>query len=358
MPALNQLPTLLNKEAEMVNAFFKNVSVSALIFLGITILLLFIRRYPATWIAELLVARKKKHHPKEAKLAAGKLIPAIGWLLTALSLSITVELLPPLPRFNDIFDKLITSLLVAAIFYFLYKLTGLIWLWLKPNDQVEAASKKSARQYLGAALRIVILILGILSLLAVWIKNIAGVVAGLGIGGLAVALAAQDTLANFIGSLAIMFDHPFVLGDYISTPEFEGTVTRIGLRSSQLRRPDRTIIHVPNKKLADSVIANLSQRSERRVDNIFFIALDNEPSAIHAFMEELSEMIKNDEDVKNKEGCVVDIEQFTERAIAIRVRFFTAEDYNKMLIVSGRINKITLELAAKHGIRLPRIPFE
>ena len=80
--------------------------------------------------------------------------------------------------------------------------------------------------------------------------------------------------------------------------------TRIGLRSSQLRRPDRTIIHVPNKKLADSVIANLSQRSERRVDNILFIALDNEPTAIHAFMDELSEMIKNDEDVKNKEGCV------------------------------------------------------
>lgn len=345
---------MLNKEAEVVNQFFRNVPLAAYILLGLSVALLILKHYPAKWIAELLVRRGKSQNTLEAKSVRDQLTPAIGWLLVAISLYIFAELLPSLPRFDNLFRKVIASVIVISVFFFLHKATGLLWFWLKRKDKEEPASAKSARQYLGAALRIVVVIVGVLALLAVWIENIAGVVAGLGIGGLAVALAAQDTLANFIGSLAIMFDHPFVLGDYISTQDFEGSVTRIGLRSSQLRRPDKTIIHVPNKTLADAVIANLSQRNERRVDQTFYIALDNDPSAIDAFLKALLQEIKEDPDVQNKNGALVDIDQFSEWAISIIIRFFTVEDYNEMLLVAGRLNKRTLELANKHGIKLPR----
>lgn len=90
--------------------------------------------------------------------------------------------------------------------------------------------------------------------------NVAGLVAGLGIGGIAIALAGKTTLENLIGSLAIAFDRPFKIGEYIKAGEFAGTVEEVGLRSTRIRTLDRTLVSIPNGQMADARVENFGRR--------------------------------------------------------------------------------------------------
>ncbi len=105
----------------------------------------------------------------------------------------------------------------------------------------------------------------IFAVLSRWVTDISGLIAGLGIGGLALALAAQDTASNLFGSIAIMVDKPFEIGDWVEFDGFAGTVVSVGLRSTKIRVVDQSILSVPNSKLAASIVSNGALRSSRRV---------------------------------------------------------------------------------------------
>ncbi|MEM7673090.1 MAG: mechanosensitive ion channel domain-containing protein, partial [Verrucomicrobiota bacterium] len=100
-------------------------------------------------------------------------------------------------------------------------------------------------------------------------KEIGAIVAGLGIGGLAIALAAQDTVKNFFGATVIFAEKPFDLGERINFEGHDGTIESVGLRSTRLRRLDGHLVTIPNASLANSVIHNIAKRPFiRRIFNI------------------------------------------------------------------------------------------
>jgi len=94
--------------------------------------------------------------------------------------------------------------------------------------------------------------------------NIRSAIAGLSIGGLALGLAAQDTVANLFGAVAVFVDKPFKLGDFVRVEAFEGNVESIGLRSTRLRNPDGHLITVPNKTMGNAVVINITRRPNFR----------------------------------------------------------------------------------------------
>ncbi len=108
-------------------------------------------------------------------------------------------------------------------------------------------------------------ILGVFMALKIWGFDISGLLAGLGIGGLALSLAAQDTFSNLLGGVTIMADHSFEIGDVISTPDIEGVVEDIGFRSSKLRTFSQAVVTVPNAKLSSTFVTNYSRMGKRRV---------------------------------------------------------------------------------------------
>ena len=112
--------------------------------------------------------------------------------------------------------------------------------------------------------RIAIVILGLLTLIQELGINVFSLLAGLGVGGLAIALAAKDTAANFFGSLMILFDQPFKIGDWIKISDMEGTVEDIGFRSTRIRTFYDSQIIIPNSTVASSQIDNLGKRNFRR----------------------------------------------------------------------------------------------
>ena len=106
-------------------------------------------------------------------------------------------------------------------------------------------------------LNIVVVGTGLVYTLTVFNINLTAILAGLSVGALALALAAQDTVKNFLGSVTVFVDKPFKIGDYIKVNGVEATVESVGIRSTRLRTPDRSLVTIPNGELSNMTIDNL-----------------------------------------------------------------------------------------------------
>ena len=116
---------------------------------------------------------------------------------------------------------------------------------------------------------------------------------GLSIGGLAFALAAQDTIRNFFGSVMIFIDKPFQVGDWITSGEVDGTVEEVGFRSTRVRTFRNSLVYIPNGKIADATIDNHGLRKYRRFYTTITITYDTPPEVIEVFVEGLKELVRN-----------------------------------------------------------------
>ena len=121
--------------------------------------------------------------------------------------------------------------------------------------------------------------------------QVSSLVAGLGIGGIAVALAAQKTLENLFGSIAILADQPFRIGELVRVDGTEGVVESIGLRSSRIRTFDRTVVVIPNGKLADMKVESFGTRDRFRLQLKVELRASNDPATIEKYLVDLREKI-------------------------------------------------------------------
>jgi MscS family membrane protein len=116
--------------------------------------------------------------------------------------------------------------------------------------------------------------------------DVSGLLAGLGIGGLAFALAAKDTVANIFGSVAIALDRPFKVGEYVKVGSLVGTIEDVGLRSTRIRTADRTIISIPNSQVANEKIENYAARDRIRFTTTFGLQYDTSTAQIEYILDE------------------------------------------------------------------------
>lgn len=161
-------------------------------------------------------------------------------------------------------DNFLRSLFLAGIFWFVYGVVDL----LVGLAAWTTRSKISAEidQWVCRSLRILVVLVGGSTVLGIWGIDIAPILAGLGIGGVAVALGAQDLFKNLIGGVAILLERRFSIGDWIKVDGVvEGTVERIGYRSTLVRQFDQAPVHLPNKQLSDSAVVNYSAMLHRRI---------------------------------------------------------------------------------------------
>jgi len=122
--------------------------------------------------------------------------------------------------------------------------------------------------------------------------DILPLITGLGIGGLAVAFAAKDTIENFFGSVAVILDRPFEVGDWVKTGDVEGTVEELGFRSTRIRTFYNSLVTVPNSTLVRATVDNFGRRRYRRLSTHLNIAYDTPPAKIEAFCEAIRELVR------------------------------------------------------------------
>ena len=155
---------------------------------------------------------------------------------------------------------------------------------------VDRTESKSDDQLLPIFIKIVkvlVMVIGAIHVLDVFSVDLTALIAGLSIGGLALALAAQDTVKHLIGSVMIYMDRPFKLGDFITSGEVSGTVEEIGFRSTRIRTADSSLISIPNGSLVDMTVNNMGKLRYRRFNTTIGLAYYTPPILIEKFIEGL-----------------------------------------------------------------------
>lgn len=180
---------------------------------------------------------------------------------------------------------------------------SIVWAAYRFVDVIaEAMSEKAARTesklddqlvpLVRKALKILTVLAGALSILQNLNVNVGSLLAGLGIGGVAVALAAKDTVANFFGSVMIFIDKPFQIGDWVVVAGVEGIVEEVGFRSTRVRTFYNSVVTIPNAKFTEAEIDNYGRRRYRRVFATLRLTHDTTPEQMQAFVEGIRAIIR------------------------------------------------------------------
>ena len=176
---------------------------------------------------------------------------------------------------------------------------------------------------LSRSLKILTLVAGVLLAVQNLGINIASVLAGLGLGGLAFALAARDTVANLFGSLMIIFDRPFQIGDWVKIKEAEGNVEDIGFRSTRIRTFYNSVISIPNSEVASSQIDNMGARKFRRVVANLSVTYSTTPHQVELFLEGIKNIIKANSFTRKDYYHVV-FKEYGDSGLIIMIYFYLA----------------------------------
>lgn len=239
----------------------------------------------------------------------------------------------------------------------------LIWAIMRIIDVLGAHFQQRAREedllvdvpvipLLQRSLKIFIGVIGAIFVLQHAGYPIAGILGGLGIGGLAVALAAQDTLSNIFGSIIIFTDKPFKVGDWVVIGEVEGFVETIGFRSTRIRTWPRSLVTVPNKMIADKQITNWSAMPVRRVYFNLRIAYDASAEQMQALSAGINKIIEEHPGV-DKDYYLAHFTEFGTDGLEILIYYFTSSViWKEHLQVKEEVNLSIMRLVEEIGVSI------
>ncbi len=183
---------------------------------------------------------------------------------------------------------------------------------------------------------------------AVLNMNVATIIAGLGIGGLAIALAAQDTLQNLLGSFTIFADKPFVVGDLVHIEGYDAVIEKVGFRSTLLRTLDKTLVIIPNKKMIDSPLENLTLRNLRRVEFNISLPYSTKPDVMKKISFQIKEFINDHSKTSN--DTIVVFNAFSASSLDIKVLYYIEiMEYEIYMEIKDEINYKVMDFVLANG---------
>ena len=181
-------------------------------------------------------------------------------------------------------------------------------------------------------------------------ESVKTLVAGLGIGGLAFALAAQDTIANLFGSIVVAIDQPFKIGETIRIGGNVGLVEDIGLRSTRLRAVDKSLIVIPNKTVAGETITNLARFTQRRVEQVIGLTYDSSAEKMDGIVEEFRRLILAEQEV-DPASVMVFFRDFSASSLDIWVVYVAIDaDFQKHMRLRQRLNFAFMRAVEARGL--------
>lgn len=244
---------------------------------------------------------------------------------------------------DKIFDKAYQFLIVINITWFVAKMVNaLIKEYLLPATKEGSGNKRLDESMIMIIRRLsvgIVWTIGIIMALNNTGVNVGALLASLGIGGLAVALAAQDTLKNFFGGLTIFMDHPFRIGDRIIVNGVDGNVEDVGIRSTKIRTFDRRIVTIPNYKIVDASIENVTIKPMRRVVMKIGLTYDTAPNKMEEALTILKNMPQKLTEIDDKEVNAY-FTDFSDSALIITYIYFIKKKSDIMLTIS----KVNIEI--------------
>jgi MscS family membrane protein len=298
-----------------------NIILSAVIIL----IGLIFRQIFAKWIIKLLLHFTKKTKSNLDDMLVHAFRKPAAVLITGLTFWIAACILKLPPPVQGVINLLLRIFITAVVFWFLYNATdSVIYFFEHYLSRAGKKSDPSLFHLFNKILKSLIVIMGIISIVNIlgFGKDISGIVAGFGLGGLAISLAAKDAAANLIGSITIMIDKTYSIGEWIETEKVEGIVQEIGFRSTKVRTFSDSLVSVPNSIMSNEPVTNWSKMGKRKVSYSLQIPLDTPPDKIEALLARIKEMLKSNEDI-NQDLIAVNLKGFGGATLEVFIYFFT-----------------------------------
>ena len=199
--------------------------------------------------------------------------------------------------------------------------------------------------------RVLIYIIAIIIVISLLGVNLNGIIAGLGLGGVIVTLAAQDTAKNLFGGFVIFLDKPFSVGDWIEMGEFEGTVEDITFRSTRIRTFEKSVVNVPNATISDSAVINWSKMESRRYRFTLTLELDTPLDKLNTVQERISTMLKKHNNIID-DSIIVKFDTIGDNGINLLICSYTdSVDYMSYLEEKEKINYKILQILKEENVK-------
>jgi len=215
-------------------------------------------------------------------------------------------------------------LVTVAIAWFLFNMVALLESYLQQwVEKTESVLDDHLLPFVRKSLRAFIVFLAVIMTIQNLGYSISGLLASLGIGGLAVALAAKDTLSNIFGSLMLILDRPFHIGDWVKAGGMEGVVEEVGFRSTKIRTFAKTLITVPNSSLANMEIDNFSRMPKRRIKLSIGVTYETKPAQMRQAVEAIRSLLRQHPAI-DQDFFLVNFTDFGASSLDIMVYCFTS----------------------------------
>jgi MscS family membrane protein len=182
--------------------------------------------------------------------------------------------------------------------------------------------------------------------------DVKAILAGLGIGGLAFALAAQDTLANIFGAIVVAVDQPYKIGEVVRIGTNVGVIEDIGLRSTRIRLIDKSLMVIPNKTVASDTITNLSRFTRRRIEQVIGLTYATKPEQMEEMVEVIRGIVQARPEV-DRDGVIIFFKDFGASSLDIWLVYEVPDpDFKKAMKVKQEINLAIMRAVAARGLSM------
>jgi len=292
---------------------------------GIVILSLIIRQV-TIFLLPKLVSRAREKSERFAQIE----LNARNSIATAIFGLISWKLLEGLPQIDFSGTVILWCFTISKIIFLVFIIRSA----LKMIDGITIAfgiidkdgkldtTERTLISALESLMRFIIFVFGILFISETFGFDITTLIAGLGIGGLALALAAKDSISNIFGAITVLIDQPFKVGDWIIASGIEGEVLDIRVRTTLVRTSTDTIVTLPNASLVSSSVENFGKRRWRRYQPLLHLDLDTEPDSIESFCKAIEERINQDNKTTNKDSSFATLEAISAQSIDIKLNVY------------------------------------
>lgn len=309
------------------------------ISIGIFLLFLLFRKIFAKYVFNLLLKLSRKAPTTLFSQIFTAFEKPIQWLFIIIGIYVAARYFPLFHHKNPLFLDIMRSSVIVMISWGLYNLSSSSSvLFTRLNEKYNLEIDKILIPFLSKTLRVVIVVISISVIAQEFDYDVNGFIAGLGIGGLAISLAAKDAIANLFGGFVIITEKPFSIGDWIKTSTVEGTVEEISFRSTRVRTFADAIVTVPNSTLANDSITNWSKMGKRQITFQLKVSYNTPRINLEQIVKKINELLQSHPDT-HKDTIFATFDQYDENGYGIFIYFFTnTTNWGEFLKVKEEIN--------------------
>ena len=314
MDLLAQLP-FLEDQPPLVRDLVLNLILIVICFLIIVIML---------WVLTAILLRplrmmvRRTNTDIDDELLSNNLT-TVRIAVVGFGLVFTVNLFQFGPEVQQVAETIGRSLIIGSIFFGMIRVFEVVSLHPAVFRQVTGLTiPDRLLPFLNTVVKYIIIALGAIFILQELNFDVAALIASLGVVGIGISLASQDTVGNLFGFAAIVSDNPFKVGDFIKTPNVTGIVEQVGMRSTRVRQLDQALVTVPNNLLTNAIVLNWSRLEKRRLNVTLTLTYSTTSEQMRAVVEAIRNMLQNRENI-DPESVIVHFVDFSASSLDVLV---------------------------------------